>query len=146
MSLSGWLDPAKRTFQSFVDSALPEEFLRLMSEGGDGTLLVQIQHAFSDLRVLHEASALNERVGFGSSNERTYVLEFRQPFVFGVLLLDSFAPPDLAYEQGHPILAPVNACITDPVSGIDIEYDELVASTSPDFTCTEGSEVNYDSC
>lgn len=143
MSIPGWLPVEKNTNQGFLDLPLPEEFERIASEGGDGTIVVRIQHELRELVALFEASALNEHVGFDADANRVAKFFFRQPSVFGVLLLDSYALPDIRYETVHPVVFPIDACVINPVTGTPVEYSKPSAVDTV-YNQVSGSEVIYD--
>lgn len=100
---NGWLDESVNTGGIPFEGPLPEEYTGQYFEGGDGVLLGQTEIDFLQIAIIFELSFIRERFGYSMSPgtsefARTLTIQLVQAEVFGVLLIDSFTPPNIANE------------------------------------------------
>lgn len=124
----GWLPEILNTNGIPLEGLLPEEYIGVYSEGGDGILLGVTELDFLQVAVIFDASFIREHFGYSRSPitggfEGTLGIELVQSQVFGVLLLDSFTPPRVAEEFFEFPAYTQDACVggiqaTTPMFGL----------------------------
>jgi len=144
----GWLPTILNTNGIPFEGPLPEEYIGVYSEGGDGILLGTTELDFLQVAVIFDTSFIREHFGYSRSPitggfEGTLRIELVQPEVFGVLLLDSFTPPRVAEEFFEFTAYTQDACVggvlaTTPMYGLcaigtPIDTSD-VESATPIFT------------
>lgn len=147
LSGQGWLTENLLTGGAPFAEPLPEDYVGLYWEGGDGTILGATELDFSQINVLFEQSFIRERFGYGiepgtGDYTRVLTIELVQANVFGVLLLDSFTPPAIANEFFEFAAYTQLACV-DGITASTPIYGSCQSGEEVDVTEVEGSTVSF---
>lgn len=141
----GWLADANITGGIPFEGVLPEEYLGVYSEGGNGVIIGSTELDFEQIHLIFELSFLRERFGYGESADSTdlttiFTIEMVQAAVFGVLLLDSFTPPRIAAEF-FEFVGPLNVACVNGLVGEEVAFGPCADSEPILLAEVSGIEV-----
>lgn len=135
---TGWLPVDSNSNGLPLEGDLPVSMVGTYSEGGTvfgGTTEVD----FTQIAALITLSSIAGKFGYtigqlGIPPARMFQAILTQPKIFGVLILDSFTPPEVAQEFFEFNAYTQLACAVDPLVGVVVGFSSCLASTDQPYS------------